>query len=212
MIRANFISAKGAWQAKPADSILLDHSQRGVNGAELKTTRGLEFKLDLPRAVTLRGGDALVLEDGRLIEVVSAPEALSEIRVGEPKDLARLAWTLGGRHLPVQIFANRLRVRRDAAIEELARGLGGKIAHIEAPFDPEGGAYAGPDVEAAHGHEGHVHGPDCGHDHHDHQGHDHGDHHDHDHKAHDNKAHDHKAHDHAGHDRHDHDHHDHKHG
>ena len=209
MIRANFISPKGAWHAKAADSILLDYNQRNGNGAEFTTTRGLAFKVDLPRAATLRGGDALVLEDGRLIEIVSAPEELAEIRVGEPRDLARRAWTLGGRHLPVQILANRLRVRRDAAIEDLARGLGGKIAHIEAPFDPEGGAYAGPDVEEIH----HVHGPDCGHDHHAHgdHGHDHHGHDGHDHGGHDHHAHGHDDHKHDDHG-HDHGHHDHKHG
>ncbi len=183
MIRANFVSPKGAWQATPADSILLDFDQRNASHAALTTTRGLEFTLDLPHAVTLRGGDALSLEDGRLIEVVAAPERLAEIRVGEPRDLARLAWHLGGRHSPAQILANRIRVRPDAAIEEMARGLGAKIAHIEAPFDPEGGAYAGPDIEVAH-----VHGPGCGHDHqdHGHAAHDHAhhgrDHHGHGHK------------------------------
>jgi len=201
MIRANFVSPKGAWQAKPADSILLDYDQRNAQGAHLTTTRGLEFKVDLPQAVTLRGGDALVLEDGRLIEIVAAPEALSEIRVGEPRDLARLAWHLGGQHRPAQILANRIRIRADAAVEDMARALGAKIARIEAPFDPEGGAYAGPDVEEVH-----VHGPGCGHDH---RAHGHEDHHDHDHAKHDHHDHTKHDHDHHGHDHKDHGH---KHG
>ena len=197
MIKANFVSPKGAWQAKPADTIVLDFDERHRRRIAMTGTHGLEFLLDLPETVMLRGGDALVLEDGRLIEIVAAPEELSEIRVGEPRDLARLAWHLGNRHLPVQILANR--IRSDAIIEDMARGLGAKIARIEAPFDPEGGAYAGPEVE-----ETHVHGPGCGHDHHDH----------HDHHGHDHHAHDHHGHDH---DKHDHDHghahgHDHKHG
>ena len=139
MITANFISPKGAWQAKPADTIVLDFDERHRRRTAMKGTNGLEFLLDLPEAVMLRGGDALVLEDGRLVEVIAAPEALAEIRVGEPRDLARLAWHLGNRHLPVQILANRIRIRGDAVIEDMARGLGAKIAHIEAPFDPEGG-------------------------------------------------------------------------
>jgi urease accessory protein len=202
MIRANFVSPRGAWQVKPADTIVLDFDERHRRRIAMTGTRGLEFLLDLPDAVMLRGGDALVLEDGRLVEIVAAPEELSEIRVGEPRDLARLAWHLGNRHLPIQILANRIRIRRDEVIEEMARGLGAKIAKIEAPFDPEGGAYAGPDVVE----EVHVHGPDCGHDHHDHAGHDH-----HDHAAHD----DHSTHDHAKHDDHGHAHghdHGHKHG
>ncbi len=210
MIRANFVSPKGAWQARPADTIVLDFDERHRRRIAMTGTRGLEFLLDLPDAVMLRGGDALVLEDGRLVEIVAAPEPLSEIRVGEPRDLARLAWHLGNRHLPIQILPNRIRIRRDEIIEDMARGLGAKIAHIEAPFDPEGGAYAGPEVEDVH-----VHGPDCGHDHHDHAGHDHHAHDDHGHGHH---GHDHhndakRAHDDHGHDHATHDHgHDHKHG
>jgi urease accessory protein len=156
--------------------------------------RGLEFLLDLPEAVVLRHGDALVLEDGRLVEVVAAPEPLAEIRIGEPRDLARMAWHLGNRHLPVQILANRIRIRRDPVIEDMARKLGGKIALIEGPFEPEGGAYA-PEPEPAP-EPAHVHGPGCGHDHHGH------DHHGHDHHAHDEHGHVHDetcGHDHAGH-------------
>ncbi len=194
MITANFISPRGAWQARPADTIVLDFDERHRRRIAMKGTNGLEFLLDLPEAVMLRGGDALVLEDGRLVEVIAAAEPLAEIRVSEPRDLARLAYHLGNRHLSVQILANRIRIRRDAVIEDMARGLGAKIAQIEAPFDPEGGAYAGPEIEEVH-----VHGPECGHDHgqHDHAGHEHA-------------AHDHAAHDHA-HDRHDHNAHDHGH-
>lgn len=194
MITANFISPRGAWQARPADTIVLDFDERHRRRIAMKGTNGLEFLLDLPEAVMLRGGDALVLEDGRLVEVIAAAEPLAEIRVSEPRDLARLAYHLGNRHLSVQILANRIRIRRDDVIEDMARGLGAKIAQIEAPFDPEGGAYAGPEIEEVH-----VHGPECGHDHgqHDHAGHEHA-------------AHDHAAHDHA-HDRHDHNAHDHGH-
>ena len=193
MIRANFISARGAWQAKPADTVVLDFEERHRRRVAMTGVRGLEFLLDLPEAVVLRHGDALVLEDGRLVEVVAAPEPLAEIRIGEPRDLARMAWHLGNRHLPVQILANRIRIRRDPVIEDMARKLGGKIALIEGPFEPEGGAYA-PEPEPAP-EPAHVHGPGCGHDHHDHH-----DHHGHDHAAHDHKAHDHSGHDHAGHD------------
>ena len=191
MIRANFVSPKGAWTATPADTIVLDFDERHRRRIAMKATRGLEFLLDLPEAIMLRGGDALVLEDGRLVEVVAAPEPLAEIRVAEPRDLARLAWHLGNRHLPVQILANRVRIRRDDVIEDMARGLGARVARIEAPFDPEGGAYAGPEVAE----QGHVHGPDCGHEGHDHGHHEHA-HHDHGHA--DHAHHDH-GHDHHGH-------------
>jgi urease accessory protein len=141
-------------------------------------TRGLEFLLDLEHAVALRGGDALVLEDGRLIEVVAAPEPLAEIRVADPQHLVRVAWHLGNRHLPTQIMAKGLRIRRDHVLEAMVQGLGARIIEIEAPFDPEGGAYAGG---------GHAHASE--HDAHDHAGHGHAAH-DHDHGAHGHHHHD----------------------
>ena len=67
--------------------------------------------------------------------------------------LSRLAWHLGDRHVPVQVLSNRIRARRDAGIEALLTSLGAKVASIEAPFEPEGGAYA-------------LRGHDHGHDHH----------------------------------------------
>ena len=119
-------------------------------------SRGVAFLLDLPAATALRGGDALVLEDGRLIEVVAAPEPLLEIRCTDPLHLARVAWHLGNRHLPTQILKNKLRIRRDHVIAEMAVKLGAKVVEIEAPFDPEGGAYAAP--ADTHGdHHGHEH-------------------------------------------------------
>jgi len=140
MIHARFLSPKGAWRATAADSVVLDYDERYRRRVAMKGTRGLEFLLDLPDAVVLRGGDALVLDDGRLVEVVAAAEELLEFRVATPFDLTRLAWHLGNRHTPVQILSNRLRVRNDSVIENLARGLGCKVSRIEAPFDPEGGA------------------------------------------------------------------------
>lgn len=176
MIRANFISTKGAWQATPADTIVLDYEGRHRRRVAMTGTRGTQFLLDLPEAVALRGGDALILEDGRLIEIVAAPEELAEVRCADPRQLARLAYHIGNRHAQAEILANRIRIRRDHVVEEMARGLGAKVAHIEAPFEPDTGAY-----EPTHDHAHHDHGHK-GYDHkhaHDHK-HDHDHHHAHD--------------------------------
>ncbi|MGJ5042211.1 MULTISPECIES: urease accessory protein UreE [unclassified Bradyrhizobium] len=198
MIRATRVLGQHRWKEAAADSVLLDFDDRHRRRLVMTGTRGLEFLLDLEHATALRGGDALVLEDGRLIEVVAAAEPLLEIRASDPHHLVRLAWHLGNRHLPTQIMAKSLRVRRDHVIEAMVKGLGARVIEIEAPFDPEGGAYAEP--SHAHGHDDHDH---HGHDHHhDHAGHDHA-HHGHD----DGHAHDHHVHDeHCGHDHHDHGH------
>src|SRR5579871_78304 len=182
MLRATSVRAANSWRELPADTVVLEFDDRHRRRLAMTGTRGLEFLLDLPETVALRGGDALVLEDGRLVEVVAAPESLVELRGVDPRQMVRVAWHLGNRHLPVQIAGKHLRIRRDHVIEEMVKGLGANIVAIEAPFDPEGGAY----VSAAHDH--HHHG-----DAHDHHGHDHGHdhHHDHDHHHHDHH-HDHK--------------------
>lgn len=192
MIRATQVRPPGSWTAA-ADTVVLDFDDRHRRRMAMTGTRGLEFLLDLEEAVALRGGDALVLEDGRLIEVVAAPEPLVEIRGSDPYHLVRIAWHLGNRHLPTQIVGKGLRIRRDHVIEEMVKGLGARVIGIEAPFDPEGGAYSG----GGHGDHGH----------HDHAHHDHAAH-KHDHGHHDHAKHDHKH----GHDRHDHDHSKHSHG
>jgi urease accessory protein len=192
MLRALAVLAAGSWKSEPCDSVVLEFDERHRRRVAMTAVRGLNFLLDLPEAVTLRSGDGLSLDDGRIVEVVAAPEALAEIRAADAAALTRLAWHLGNRHLPTELLRGKLRVRRDAVIEEMVKGLGGLVTHIEAPFNPEGGAYvSGP---AAHGHDHDHHG----HDHHDHEHHDHDhdhvhgpdcgpDHHDHDHHGHDHK-------------------------
>lgn len=171
MIRADKILRRGEWTGAPADSVALDYDGRRRRRGVLTGEGGLEFLLDLAAAPTLRDGDAMALADGRVVAVRAAPEPLAEIRCADPAMAVRIAWHLGNRHLPTQLIDVRLRIRRDAVIEAMAAGLGGEVARIEAPFDPEGGAYAG---GHSHGH-GHAHEHDHDHGH----SHDHG--HDHDH-------------------------------
>jgi len=132
MIRATQVRAQHRWTVAPADTVVLDFDDRHRRRMAMTATRGLEFLLDLENAVVLRGGDALVLDDGRLIEVVAAPESLIEIRGTDPQHLVRVAWHLGNRHLPTQIIGKGLRIRRDHVIEAMVRGLGARVIEIEA--------------------------------------------------------------------------------
>jgi urease accessory protein len=190
MIRATQVRTQYRWTQAPVDTVVLDFDDRHRRRMAMTGTRGFTFLLDLEGATVLRGGDALVLEDGGLIEVVAAPEPLIEIRGIDPHHLVRLAWHLGNRHLSTQIVPKGLRIRRDHVIEAMVKGLGARVTEIEAPFDPEGGAYAGgghahapasdPREHVAHGHShdhhDHQHNEHCGHEHH------HGHSHAHDHK------------------------------
>jgi urease accessory protein len=202
MLRATRVQGQHRWSEPPADTVVLDFDDRHRRRMAMRGTRGLEFLLDLENAVALRGGDALVLEDGRLIEVVAAAEPLLEIRGADPHHLVRVGWHLGNRHLPTQILAKALRIRRDHVIEAMVKGLGARVIEIEAPFDPEGGAYADSGHAQAHSHaeaHGHAHAEahshaDAGHDHasHDHGHHHHDEHCEHDHHHGHSHAHDHE--------------------
>ena len=207
MIRATAVRARSEWTHDApgtilADTVVLDFDERHRRRIAMTGTGGLAFLLDLPEAIALRGGDALVLDDGSLVEVVAAPEPLIEIRARSPGDLVRLAWHIGNRHISAQIMPKALRIRGDHVIEEMLRGLGATVVEIEAPFDPEGGAYAGGGQETVdrhqHGDRPHDHRGDKHQKGHDHDGHAH-DIHGHDGHDHKHAAHDHEDHDHGGH-------------
>ena len=137
------------------DTVLLDHDLRHRRRIALRGEAGIEFLLDFPEAVVLRDGDELILDNGRVIAVRAATEPLAEIVADDPAALTRIAWHLGNRHLPAAIFADRLRIRRDHVIEEMVRGLGAFVRHIDAPFEPEGGAYPQSAGVGGHAHHGH---------------------------------------------------------
>src|SRR5262249_61530265 len=107
--------------------------------------------LALPYAALLRDGDGLVLDDGSIVRVVGKPEPLVEIAAPSEAVRLRIAWHVGNRHVEVQVVGDRLRIRRDHVLEAMLTGLGAELTPIEAPFDPEQGAYA-----HAHDDGGHV--------------------------------------------------------
>jgi urease accessory protein len=140
MRRSSEVRPAGRWQ-HAIDCVVLDSEERQRRRSVLTGEKGTIFLLDLPRATTLRDGDGLVLDDGSIIHVAGKPEALIEITAATPQALARLAWHLGNRHTDMQIVGDALRIRRDHVLEAMLRGLGAKVRPVEAPFDPERGAY-----------------------------------------------------------------------
>ena len=158
------LPAECAGIGRLVDTVILDLMQRRAQRGELVGVSGAHYELDLAAPVLLRMGDALVLEEGGFVEVVAEAEPLIEVRAKDLDALARVAWHLGDRHVPVEILANRLRLRRDPTIEALLATLGAKIVVIDAPFNPEGGAYLVV-PSAAHGDHHHHDGDDHDHDH-----------------------------------------------
>ena len=143
-MRARSVLPAGSWDAATeADTVLLDYDQRHRRRILLTTESGTELLLDLPRTARLRDGDGLALDGGGIVRVAARPEQLADIHAHGEGELARIAWHLGNRHLPVQFVDDRIRIRVDHVIEHMVEILGGHVAHVEAAFDPESGAYAG---------------------------------------------------------------------
>ena len=143
-MRAQLVLPSGSWQSgQERGRVLIDFDRRHRRRIALRTEAGEDVLLDLPQAARLRDGDGLALDGGGVLRVVARPERLLEIHAHDRAGLVRIAWHLGNRHLPVQLAGDTLLIRADHVIADMVRQLGGHVHEIEAPFDPEAGAYAG---------------------------------------------------------------------
>lgn len=173
-LTARDVLPAGSWDSSlAADVIVLDYDARHRRRFRYIAQGGTDFVLDLARATVLAHGDGLRLSDGRIVRVEAVPEALMQVRAESPLALLKLSWHIGNRHLPAEIHADHILLRRDGVILDMLVGLGAQVDLIEAPFTPEGGAYAGDG-------QGHHHDRAHGHNH----GHSHSHSHDHDHVHH----------------------------
>jgi len=181
-IRSKLKIPRTAYKLEVRGTLKLPFEARQKSRLKTRLVSGEEVGLMLPRGDILRGGDLVTASDGRVIEVIAEPEKLLHI---ESRELVKVAYHLGNRHVPVQVGENFLRIAEDHVLEEMVRNLGAKVSHVDAAFEPEAGAYAGghhqhdemghggkihdhhPDHDHPHEHD-HVHDEHCGHDHHHH--------------------------------------------
>jgi len=143
MSRIAEVLPAGAWVGEAADRVVLDYDGRHRRRIVLTGASGREYLLDLAEAAHLKDGDGLKLEAGGVVRVEAQPEPLLEVRAATPEALIRLAWHIGNRHLAAAILPDRILIRRDHVIAHMLEHLGARVAEVEAPFDPEGGAYDG---------------------------------------------------------------------
>lgn len=224
-IKAKLKIPRGAYKLDVKGQLKLAFDARQKSRLRTTLASGEEVALFLPRGEILRGGDLVVANDGRVIEVVAENEKVLHITCKNAQETAKVAYHLGNRHVPVQVGDGFLRIAADHVLEEMVKGLKATIVPMEAAFEPEAGAYGGGhrhnDDEQGHGgriHEygeprhDHSHDHEHGHEHHDHgheagKGHVHGPNCGHEHHGHDHDhGRDHHGHDH-GHDQgHSHDH------
>lgn len=154
MRRAITVHRSGHWpEDETADIVTLAFLDRHRRRIRLVADSGEPFLLDLARAQRLGDGDGLELTGGGYVWVRAAAERVIEITADTPTDLLRIAWHIGNRHLPVQALEGKLRIRDDHVIAAMVEGLGGTVARLEAPFDPELGAYAGDGPVVPHHHD-----------------------------------------------------------
>lgn len=161
------IPAAETFTGKIIGDVTLDFDSRRRRRIRLETDQGTAFLLNLSEVKTLRDCDVLRMEDGSGIRVKAAPEPVVDVTCQSTAELVRVAWHLGNRHLPTQLMGDRLRIRQDHVIEDMLTKLGAKPERLQAPFNPEGGAYG--------------HGETMGHDHSSGSGAAHGHEHSHDH-------------------------------
>ena len=176
---------------KRAAAVVLDWDTRQKSRFDTDDSQGRQIGVFLPRGTAVRGGDVLVAEDGSLIKVIAQPQAVMRITPcaehGSPFDLVRAAYHLGNRHVQIELTPEHLQIEPDHVLAEMLTKMHLDVAEMLAPFEPEGGAYTSHATHAGHdhghghahghddhakhdhahdhGHAGHVHGPDCDHDH-----------------------------------------------
>jgi urease accessory protein len=129
--------------APATQRLVLPFDLRQKSRLRARLESGSEVGLFLERGIVLRGGDLLLAEDGTVIEVVAAPETVSTVRDSNATRLAKAAYHLGNRHVPVQIGNGWLRYGHDHVLDDMVRQMGLTVSIEQAPFEPEAGAYGG---------------------------------------------------------------------
>jgi urease accessory protein len=194
MLQTSKLIPQGAGLAaallKRASILELDWDTRQKSRFEATDSVGRSLGVFLPRGTVVRGGDVLVADDGSLVRVVAAPQAVLKIthcaKHGTPYDLIRAAYHLGNRHVPIELKPDHLKIEPDHVLADMLRAMHLIVHAVEEAFEPENGAYASGGHGPSHGHEHshghtheapqrgaipiaaaspHVHGPGCGHDH-----------------------------------------------
>jgi len=152
-ITARLKTRRGAYALEVKGRLELPFDKRQKSRLRATLDSGEAVALRLPRGEILRGGDLVVASDGRIIEIAAAAEQLLHVICADATALARAAYHLGNRHVPVEVGEGYLRIAADHVLEAMLQGLGATLTPIEAPFEPEAGAYGG---------HPHAHGEDSG--------------------------------------------------
>jgi len=154
---------------KRAATVELDWDVRQKSRFDATDSAGRTLGVFLPRGTAVRGGDVLVAEDGSMVVVKAAPQAVLVVRQcaahGKPFDLLRAAYHLGNRHVQLELQPDRLLLEPDHVLADMLRSMHLIVSDETTAFEPEAGAYAAPASGHDHPHHGHAHDRDPDHGH-----------------------------------------------
>jgi len=146
------VSERITQQASPDATLTLPYESRQKSRQLVRLDNGQEAGLLLPRGTVLRNGDLLRAENGLVVAVHAATEEVSTVVTSDPTQLARVAYHLGNRHVPLEIGDGWLRYLHDHVLDGMVQALGLAVHCERAPFEPESGAYDSP-APHVHAHE-----------------------------------------------------------
>jgi urease accessory protein len=153
---------------KRAATVELDWDVRQKSRFDATDSLGRRVGVFLPRGTVVRGGDVLVAEDGSMLRVVAAPQAVLRITPcaahGSAFDLVRAAYHLGNRHVPIELQPSFLQIEPDHVLADMLQHMHLIVTPTQAAFEPENGAYAGHGGHSGHG-DGHHHAHEHTHTH-----------------------------------------------
>ena len=137
------------------ESVELTFDQRERSRVRVALASGEEIGIQLKVGTMLSHGDKLALDDGRIVEVIAADESLHEVHAASAAQLARIAYHVGNRHVPLQVESEYLLMLPDHVLRAMVEGLGGTVHEVRRGFQPESGAYGHSHVHHTHDDEGH---------------------------------------------------------
>ena len=149
------LTTKIASDSQATASVTLPLDLRLKTRQRVTLASGEDAGIFLEKGAILRGGEKLQSEDGLVVEIIAADEQVSSVYVDDALALAKAAYHLGNRHIPLQIEAGVLRYQHDHVLDEMVKGFGLVVTVEQAPFEPEGGAYQS--GGHSHGHSNHSH-------------------------------------------------------
>jgi urease accessory protein len=139
-------------------ALTLPFEVRQKSRLRTRSDDGEEVAVFLERGQVLRDGDCLEAEDGRIVRIVAHREKILQIACDTPQALLRVTYHLGNRHVPLQVGDGWVRIADDYVLKCMAEGLGAGVSPMEAPFEPEAGAYGGHyHQDGSPGHRGVIH-------------------------------------------------------